>query len=135
MFFCVQMSKLSYEFIPLTFKPSMARPKASLQNLCNISRKVRDEVDFLCRWASQLTISWYYHFWWVWPGMPKVLTITSTQFLCNISTKKWVLMLIFCMLIHMGFFYKLIILFIMCLTRNAQINQVNLQYLCDILIL
>ena len=39
----------------------------------------------------------------------------------------------FCMLINMKVFCKLIVLFLMGLARHAQMVLVNLQYLCDIL--
>ena len=38
-----------------------------------LKKEAKDEVDFVCRWAAKLSINRYYHFWWVWPGMPKVL--------------------------------------------------------------
>ena len=41
----------------------------------------------------------------------------------------WVM---FCMLIDMKVFYKLIIFFLMGLARDAQSTQLNLQCLCDI---
>ena len=40
--------------------------------------------------------------------------------------------LMFCMLIEMKVFYKLIILFVMGLARDAQSTQLNLQCFCDI---
>ena len=47
----------------------------------------KDEINFLCRWASQFSANWYYHFWWVW--------------LRNISKKNWVMKSMFCMMINM----------------------------------
>ena len=73
------------------------------------------------------------YFWWVWPGMAKVLKIISMQCLCNIWRKNWIMKLMFCMLINMKVFYKLVVLFLMCLARHAQSTRVNLQYLCGIL--
>ena len=74
-----------------------------------LKKEVRDEVEFLYRWASRFSINWCYHFWWAWPGMYKVFKILSMQYLCNISKKKWVMKLMFCMLINMKVFYKLIL--------------------------
>ena len=41
-----------------------------------------------------------YHFWWAWLGMPKVLKITSMQYLPRFSRKNWVMKLMFRMLIN-----------------------------------
>ena len=41
--------------------------------------------------------------------------------------------LMFCMLINMKVFYKLIVLFLMGWSRHPQSTRVNAQYLCDIL--
>ena len=62
--------------------------------------------------------------------MPKVLKITSVQCLCDISRKNWAVKLMFCMLINMNVFYKLMILvFLIGLTRHVQSTWLNLQYL------
>ena len=132
--FCMQINiNQSYKLIPLILV-RLTRPGQITQNdkfaksLQDLKKEVRDEVDFLCRWASQFSINRYYHFWWLWPGMPKLLKITSMQCLCSISTINWVMKLMFCMLI----FYKLIVLLLMGLARHAQITRVNLQYLWEI---
>ena len=120
--------KLSHKLIPLILV-GMVRPAQITQNskfaksLLYLKKEVRDEVDFLCRWAS-FSINWCNHFWWVWPEMPKVLKITSIQCLCNIS-KNWVMKLVFCMVINMKVFYKLTLLFFMGLTRHALSSRVN----------
>ena len=75
----------------------MARPAKITWNnkfaksLQYLKKEVRNETDFLCRWASQFSINWYYHFWWLWPGIPKLLKIIGMQCLCNISRKHWVM--------------------------------------------
>ena len=134
---CLQMNiELSYKLIPLTLM-SMARPAQIAQNnkfpksLQYLKKEARDEVNFLCRWASffyKLILS----FCWVLPGMAKVLEMTNMQCLCNISRKNWVMKLMICMLINMKVFYKLIVLFLMGLAKHTQITWVNLQYLYDI---
>ena len=43
--------------------------------------------------------------------MQKILKITSMQCLCNIARTNWVMKLMFCMLISMKVFYKLIVFF------------------------
>ena len=109
---------------PLTIITGIARPAQSTQNnfaksLQYLKKEVGDEVYFLCRWASKLSINWYYHFWWVWPGIPEVLQIISVHCLSSISKKNWVMKLMFCMLIDMEVFYKFIVLFFMGLARHA----------------
>ena len=47
--------------------------------------------------------------------------------------KKRVIKLMFCMLINMKLFYKLILLFLMGVVRHAQNTQASLHSLCDIL--
>ena len=55
------------------------------------------------KYTSKFSTSWYYHIWLAWPGMLKVLKITSImQYLCNI-TEKWVTKLKFYMLINISF--------------------------------
>ena len=65
--------------------------------------------------------------------MPKLLKIISMQYLCNISRKNCVTKLMFCMLINIKLFYKLILLFLIGLARHAQSIWASLQCLCDIL--
>ena len=65
--------------------------------------------------------------------MSKVLKITSMQCLCNMSRKNGVIKLIFCMVIKVKVFYKLIVLFLVGLVRHVQSTWVNLQYPCGIL--
>ena len=102
------------------------------KSLWYLKKEVRDEVEFLCKWAKFST-NWCYHVWWAWSGIPKVLKIKSMQYLCNPSRKNWVMKLMFCMMINMIVFYKLILLFFMGLARHAQSTWTSLQCLCDIL--
>ena len=94
---------------------------------------MKDEVDSFCKWASQLSINWYYHFLWVWPGMFKVLKVASMQCLCNISRKNWVMNLMFGIPINMKVYWKLIVLFLTSLAWHTKINDCkgirNLNYL------
>ena len=82
-----------------------------LQNLCNISRKkMKDEVDFL----EQINVKVFDRLMQSYligmiRGIPKIFKITM-QYLCNISGKRWVMKLIFCMLINIVF-RKLILSF------------------------
>ena len=93
------------------------------------------KLNFFCRSAPKFFINWCYHFWLASSGKPKVLKITSKQYLCNISRKNWIMKLMFCMLINMKVFYKLILLFLIVLARHAHnIGYfASLQYLCAIL--
>ena len=83
---------------------------SSLQCLCNISknksetklifyRQINIEVSYKfisTLWASKFPTSWYYHYWWAWSSILKVLKLTSLQYLYNISKKKLVKEFIFC---------------------------------------
>ena len=73
-------------------------------SLWYLKKEVGDGDEFLCRWEKFYT-NWCYHFWWAWPGVPKVLKITSMRYLCNISRKNWVMKLMFCMVINMKVFW------------------------------
>ena len=83
--------------------------KANLQCLYNISKKVRDEVDFFDadKHQSLLTVDFntldikiFYNvidmimkmwrsWWWEWSGIFKILKVTSLECLYNISKKKF----------------------------------------------
>ena len=39
-------------------------------------------------WASKFPTRWYYHYWWAWSSIPKVLKVLSLQYLSNISKKE-----------------------------------------------
>ena len=95
--FCMHINmKLSYKFSWLLgiARPTQITPqKTSLQSLCNISRKKWGWSWFLCNEHH------HFHFWCVWPGIPKVLKITCMRCLYNISRKNWVMKLIYCMLL------------------------------------
>ena len=115
-FFCMQINiKLTYRLILLvvvgTGKPAPVTQNSKIAKSV-IFKKVGDEVEILYIWASKFSINCCYQFWWAWPGMPKVLKIISMQYLCNISRKNCVTKLMFCMLINMKLFYKLILLFL-----------------------
>ena len=43
---------------------------------------------FACWWTPKVSSKWYYHFRWVWPGIPKLTKITSLLFRCNVVRKK-----------------------------------------------
>ena len=100
-----------------------------------LKKEVIDEVIFFaCRKTSKISSNWYYHFWCVWPSLPKLPKITSLLFLCNILRKKWVMKLIFCMQISMKVSYKLILWFLMGMVKHSQSYQnskfaMSLQYL------
>ena len=66
-----------------------------------LTKEVRDEVDFLHADKHQsflqvgirtlgikVSYKWYYHRWWAWSSILKVLKVTSLQYLYNISKKK-----------------------------------------------
>ena len=39
-------------------------------------------------WASKFPARWYYHYWWAWSRILKVLSVTSLQYLYNILKKE-----------------------------------------------
>ena len=51
-------------------------------------------------WASKFPTRWYYHHWWAWPSILKVLKVASLQYLYNISKKKLGMEFIFFMPIN-----------------------------------
>ena len=88
--------------------------KSSLQCLYNISKKklemklifymqinIKVSYKFISAlWASKFPTSWYYHYWWAWSSILKVLKLTSLQHLYNISKKKLGMEYIFCIYIN-----------------------------------
>ena len=82
---------------------------ASLQCLYNFSKKklemklifcmqINIKVFFklistLC--ALKFPTRWYYHYWWAWLSILKVVKVTSLQYLYNISEKKLVMEFVF----------------------------------------
>ena len=134
--FCPKINSSVFYKLVVSFLLVTARQAQSTQNSkfkISLQYVLRYEVDFLCRWASQLSTNSCYHFLWLWRCIPKVLKMISMPCLCNISGKNWAMKLMFCMLINMDILYKVIVLFLMGLARHAQITWVSLQCLCDIL--
>ena len=104
-------------------------------------KEVGDEVEFLYRWVSKFSTNWCYHFWWAWLGMPKVTTIKIIKYQINhyvmslqyLKKRNWAMMLMFCMLINIIVFYKLMLYNLMGLARYSQSIRSSLQCPCDIL--
>ena len=90
-----------------------------------LKKEVRDEVDFLhtrlisTLWKSKFPTRGYYHYWWAWSSILKVLKVTSFQYLQNISKKKLGREFVFCMQINI----KLGWLFLMEVARCVQSTQ------------
>ena len=59
---------------------------------------------FSTLWALMFPTSWYYHFWWAWSSIFKVLKVITLQYLYNISKKKLGMCFIFCMQINIKVF-------------------------------
>ena len=102
---------------------------------CNISR---NEGMIKILFDMQVNIKVLYkliiHFECAQSGMPKVSKITSLQYFCNITGKMRRMKLIFCLQIKKKkVFFKLILLFQVCLAGHAQITQnnfaISLQYI------
>ena len=88
--------------------------KQSVYNIFTISQGKHEGWSwfFACWQMLKVFSNWYFHFRCVWPGMSKLPTKTSLLFLCNMLRKKWVMQLIFCMLIRMKVCCKLILRFV-----------------------
>ena len=90
--FCIQITiRLFYKLI-LSILVGIASHTESTQNklaksLLYLKKEGRDEFVFFFE-QIMFSTSWYYHIWWVLPGMCEVLKITSMWCLCNISRKK-----------------------------------------------
>ena len=89
-------------------------PKYKKQSVYNIFAICQGKHEkwswfFACWQMLKVFSNWYYHFRCVWPGIPKLPKTTSLLFLYNMSRKKWVMQLIFCMQISMEACYKLIL--------------------------
>ena len=78
-----------------------------------LKKDVRNDVDILHEdkhqnflqlistlWTSKFPISWYYHYWWAWSSIFKVLKVTSLQYLYNISKINLGMKFIFCIQIN-----------------------------------
>ena len=86
--------------------------KKFAKSLQNLKKEVKYEVHFWYRQTLKFPTSWYYHILrGEWPVMPKIFKI-SMQYFCNVTRKKWVMKLIFCMLINIEVFYKQILSFL-----------------------
>ena len=51
-------------------------------------------------WGSKFAIGLYYHYWWEWLSILKVLKVTSLKHFYNVSKKKLGIEFIFCMQIN-----------------------------------
>ena len=117
--FCMQMSmKACYNIVQWFWWGWSSIPKvpkdASLQCLYNISKITLEMNLIFCMqinikvsykllsilWVSTFLTGWYYHYWWAWSSILKLLKVTSLQYLYNISKKKLRMEFIFCMKIN-----------------------------------
>ena len=78
------------KFLFLSYQPKCSWPIRLYVSLkCNFSRKNCGIKLIFCLWKNIISTWWYYCLWWAWPGMAKVLKITSLQYLWNIFKKRW----------------------------------------------
>ena len=110
---------------------SQACQKYPKWEVCNIVETSQGKSE---GWIDFLPADWYYHFRCVWPGIPKLLKITSLLFLFNILRKSCVMKLIFCMQISMKISYNSMQRFLMRMVKYSQSSQnskfaMSLQYL------
>ena len=105
-------------------------PKEQVCKIFVIPQKRSDWWSWIfVQMSIKVFLNWCYCFWWAWPGMPKVLQITSMQNLFNISINE------LCYVLHADkkeSLSQVDSIFLMGLTRHAQSFQVSLQCLCDI---
>ena len=91
-------------------------------------KEVRDEVSYKLisiLWALKFSRKWYYHYWWVWTSILKVLKVTSLQYLYNISKKESKVCSSFFALRQIQSFFKLELSFLMEITRRVQSSQIG----------
>ena len=89
-------------------------------------KEVRDEVSnklISTLWALKFSRKWYYHYWWVWTSILKVLKVTSLQYLYNISKKESKVCSSFFALRQIQSFHKLALSFLMEITRRVRSSQ------------
>ena len=117
--FCMQISiKTCFKLILWFWCRWLSIPKvpriSSLQCLCNISKKKSEMKLTFCMqinikvsyklistlWASKISTRWYYHYWWAWSSILKVLKVRILQYLYNNWKKKLGMEFIFCMQIN-----------------------------------
>ena len=109
---------------------------ASLQCLYNITKtKLEMKLTFCMQinikvsyklistlWTSTISTRWYYHYWWAWSSILKILKVTSLQYLYNIW-KKVSNGLRFLLAGKHQNFYKLALSFLMKVARHVQSTQ------------
>ena len=119
--FCLQINKRVFNYYKLILwfwwgwsRISKATKIASLLCFYSISKKKLEMKLIFCMqisikitykvistlWAPMFPTRWYYHYWWAWSNILKVLKVTILQRLCNISKKKLEMEFIFCMQIN-----------------------------------
>ena len=100
-FFCLQINTKVFYYLTVSLFVCRPMHSKSTQNnrfvisLQYLKENVKDIVDFLhadkikvsCKlistlWASKFPTKWYYHCWWTWSSILKVLKVTS----CDIFT-------------------------------------------------
>ena len=114
---CLQTNKSFLQVDSITLGlHSQACPKYPKQQVYNIFKISQGKSEgswfFACRYMEKVSSNWYYYFRCLWPGMPQLPKVTSFLFLYNISRKKWVMKLIFCMHINIKVSYWLILAFL-----------------------
>ena len=138
--FCLQINTKVFYKVIVSLWVCIARHAQKSQNSnCNIfavSQGKREGWNwfFASKWTSKFYSNWCYHFLYVWPSMPKLPKIISLLFLCNISKKKWMMKLIFCVKISMKVSYELMLWFLMGMVKHSQSFQnsklaISLRYL------
>ena len=110
--FCLQINTKVFYTIKVPLWVCVGRHSQSTQNNKFAgSLQYLWSLFFVCRWMSKVSSNWYYHFKFVWPGMPKDPKWQVCYFFCYILRKNCLIKYIFCMQISMKGCYKLILWF------------------------
>ena len=108
-----------------------------------LKKEVRDEVDFLHtdKHQSFLKVDFktlgikviykiYYHYWWTWSSILKLLEVTSFQYLYSISKMKLGMEFIFCMQINIEISTRWHYSFWLNLPDRLKVPKKCFNYLC-----
>ena len=65
------------------------KKKLGREFISSLQMKIKVSYRLISRfWASKMPTRWYYHYYWVWSSILKVLKVISLQYHYNISKKE-----------------------------------------------
>ena len=77
-----------------------SRKKLVMKLIFSMHINIKVSVIWLQHLDHESLKWWYYHFWWAWSSILKLLKVTSLQYLYNISNEKLWMEFTFCMQIN-----------------------------------